>query len=473
MLRSIYSRITLVNFIITVLVLTISSALLLKLLSGYLINDRSKMLRLEAERVGENTLFYVNNSSDPAAYDFYHMVLNHASERINGIIFVIDNYGNVITSKNAEQHMDISKITAEFAKKELSGGEMAELGDLGGIYDNTYLTVGKPMKNKNEIVGATFVAMPVPEINRYKYHVFRIMLITVLASIMCALIISLFYLKRVSKPLSNISRAAKQVAEGNFDVEIPEVRGTSEVSELTRNFNMMTRSLNDLENMRSTFIANVSHELRTPMTTISGFVEGVLDNTIPDESKEKYLRIVLDETKRLARLVAELLALARIDAGTLPLNIKEFDINELIRITILRFENQINAKQLDIEINFEEESERVLADKDSVSRVLTNLFDNAIKFNVNNGYIKVNVRQAANKVSVSVENSGIGIDSEELPHIWERFYKTDKSRSYDKKGMGLGLYMVQGIISAHGEKIWAESEKNHWARFTFTLKKAH
>ena len=473
MLRSIYSRITIVYFIITVLVLTVSSTLLLRLLSSYLINDRSMMLRREAERVSESTIFYANNRSDTAADNLYHMSLNHASERINGVIFVIDKYGNVITSKNANKHLDTSKITSEVAGKELGGGEIVELGNLDGVFKSTYLTVGVPMKINDEIIGATFVAMPAPEINRYKYNVFKIMFLTVLVSMVFALLISLFYLKRESKPLSNISRAAKRVADGDFEVEVPEVRGTSEISELTHNFNMMTRSLKDLENMRSSFIANISHELRTPMTTISGFVEGILDNTIPDDSKEKYLRIVLDETKRLARLVSELLALARIDAGTMPLNIKEFDINELIRVTILRFENQINDKQLNIEINFDDDSERVLADKDSISRVLTNLFDNAIKFNIKNGYIKVNVKETGNKITVSVENSGIGIDGEELSHIWERFYKTDKSRSYDKKGMGLGLYMVQGIISAHGEKIWAESKKNSWARFTFTLKKSH
>ncbi|MBO4896879.1 MAG: HAMP domain-containing histidine kinase [Clostridia bacterium] len=476
MLRSIYARITLVNFIITILVLTISSTLLLGILDNYLINDRSKMLQSEAERVNETTIYYINNRQYTDAddlSDFYYITINHASERINGVIFVIDQYGNVMTSKNANQFMDVSKITTDFAKKELAGGESIELGDFDGVYNNTYLTVGKPMEYNGSVVGATFVAMPVPEINRYKYHVFKIMLLTLLAAVILALFISLFYLKKVSKPLANISRAAKQIADGNFDVEVPEVHGKTEISELTKNFNMMTKSLKDLENMRSSFIANVSHELRTPMTTISGFVEGILDNTIPDDSKEKYLRIVLDETKRLARLVSELLELARIDAGTLELHIKEFDINELIRVTILRFEKQINDKQLNIELNLYDDNELVLADKDAISRVLTNLFDNAIKFNVKNGYIKVNVNETGNKTTVSVENSGIGFSEEELPHIWERFYKTDKSRSYDKKGMGLGLYMVHGIITAHDEKIWAESEINRWARFTFTLKKSH
>ena len=459
-----------------ILVLTISSTLLLGILNSYLISDRSKSLQSEAERINETTIYYINNRQSTGADDlddFYYMTINHASERINGVIFVIDQYGNVMTSQNAQQYMDVSKITTDFAKRELEGGESVELSDFDGVYNNTYLTVGIPMKYSGSVVGATFVAMPVPEINRYKYNVFKIMLLTLLTAVILALFISLFYLKKVSKPIENIIRAAKKIAYGDFDAEVPEVRGKTEISELTHNFNMMTKSLKDLENMRSSFIANVSHELRTPMTTISGFVEGILDNTIPDESKEKYLRIVLDETKRLARLVSELLEIARIDAGTIDLKIKEFDINELIRVTILRFESRINEKQINIELNFDDDSELVLADKDSISRVFTNLFDNAIKFNVKNGYIKINVNETGNKIKVSIENSGIGIAEDELSHIWERFYKTDKSRSNDKKGLGLGLYMVHGIISAHGEKIWAESVQNQWARFTFTLKKSH
>lgn len=460
----------LLNIIITVIVIIVTSMLLLGLLSGYIVNDRSRMLTEEADRVNQMTVFYINNRND-AVEDFYKMSLRNVSNRIRGIIYIVDRRGNVISSDNASETVNMSKIDADFAQKVLSGKKTVEVGNLDGLYNHTFLTVGVPLAFGDEIVGATYLAMPMPEINRYKYHIFRITISAITTAIIVAMVISYIYSRKASKPIMDLNNAAKAVANGNFDVKVS-TDGDSEMAELSANFNAMVESLKSLEDMRSSFIANVSHELRTPMTTISGFVEGIMDGTIPPEKRDTYLKIVLDETKRLARLVTELLQLARIDAGTMQLNIREFDINELIRITILKFESRINEKALDIDIDFENENEPVLADKDTVQRVVTNLFDNAIKFNYQNGYIKIVVKRHNGKIEISIENSGIGIEPDELLHIWERFYKTDKSRSYDKKGMGLGLYLVQGIIAAHDEKIWVESEKNKWARFTFTLKKA-
>lgn len=460
----------LLNIIITVIVIIVTSMLLLGLLSGYIVNDRSRTLTEEADRVNQMTVFYINNRND-AVEDFYKMSLRNVSNRIRGIIYIVDRRGNVISSDNASETVNMSKIDADFAQKVLSGKKTVEVGNLDGLYNHTFLTVGVPLAFGDEIVGATYLAMPMPEINRYKYHIFRITISAITTAIIVAMVISYIYSRKASKPIMDLNNAAKAVANGNFDVKVS-TDGDSEMAELSSNFNAMVESLKSLEDMRSSFIANVSHELRTPMTTISGFVEGIMDGTIPPEKRDTYLKIVLDETKRLARLVTELLQLARIDAGTMQLNIREFDINELIRITILKFESRINEKALDIDIDFENENEPVLADKDTVQRVVTNLFDNAIKFNYQNGYIKIAVKRHNGKIEISIENSGIGIEPDELLHIWERFYKTDKSRSYDKKGMGLGLYLVQGIIAAHDEKIWVESEKNKWARFTFTLKKA-
>ncbi len=470
MFKSFYSRLMLLNIIITVIVIIVTSMLLLGLLSGYIVNDRSRTLTEEADRVNQMTVFYINNRND-AVEDFYKMSLRNVSNRIRGIIYIVDRRGNVISSDNASETVNMSKIDAAFAQKVLSGKKTVEVGNLDGLYNHTFLTVGVPLAFGDEIVGATYLAMPMPEINRYKYHIFRITISAITTAIIVAMVISYIYSRKASKPIMDLNNAAKAVANGNFDVKVS-TDGDSEMAELSANFNAMVESLKSLEDMRSSFIANVSHELRTPMTTISGFVEGIMDGTIPPEKRDTYLKIVLDETKRLARLVTELLQLARIDAGTMQLNIREFDINELIRITILKFESRINEKALDIDIDFENENEPVLADKDTVQRVVTNLFDNAIKFNYQNGYIKIVVKRHNGKIEISIENSGIGIEPDELLHIWERFYKTDKSRSYDKKGMGLGLYLVQGIIAAHDEKIWVESEKNKWARFTFTLKKA-
>lgn len=470
MFRSVYSKIMLINLVITIVIVVASTGLLFGLLNSYMIEDRSKSLSDEADRLNNLTVFYISNHN-PNVERLYYMSLNDISNRINGVIFIVDSFGNLIHSDNASEHIDTSKIPEmQIAQRVREGEKIVNVGDFGGLFETTYLTVGVPLYFEGTGVGATFLSMPVPEINRYKYQMFRIFFSSVSVATVIAMMISYAYSRRVSRPLKDLSVAAKKVSAGDFDVRVSE-RGKGEIAELSRSFNLMVSSLGNLEDMRSSFIANVSHELRTPMTTISGFIEGILDHTIPEGSEEKYLQIVLDETKRLARLVGELLDLARMDAGTVQLNIKPFDINELIRITILRFEKQINAKSVSVNIDFQQEQANVTADKDSISRVLTNLFENALKFNFEHGYIDIKVKSKGGKYEISVENSGIGIDEEEITHVWERFYKTDKSRAYDKKGMGLGLYLVHNTLAAHGEKIWVESEKDHWARFTFTLKK--
>ena len=312
----------LLNIIITVIVIIVTSMLLLGLLSGYIVNDRSRTLTEEADRVNQMTVFYINNRND-AVEDFYKMSLRNVSNRIRGIIYIVDRRGNVISSDNASETVNMSKIDAAFAQKVLSGKKTVEVGDLDGLYNHTFLTVGVPLAFGDEIVGATYLAMPMPEINRYKYHIFRITISAITTAIIVAMVISYIYSRKASKPIMDLNNAAKAVANGNFDVKVTE-NGDTEMAELSSNFNAMVESLKSLEDMRSSFIANVSHELRTPMTTISGFVEGIMDGTIPPEKRDTYLKIVLDETKRLARLVTELLQLARIDAGTMQLNIISF-----------------------------------------------------------------------------------------------------------------------------------------------------
>lgn len=456
----------LINVIITVVILTVAAAVCFSFLGNYIVNERSNTLYDEAARINDMTAYYIENKS-PDIDNVYNMIIENVSMRINGVVIIADNVGEVITSKNASKHLAVDRLKAG---NMLVDQKTVTVGNMGGIFYGDYLIVSTPFEYNGQIVGTTVLAVPAPEINKVKYSLFNIFLSAVLISTVIAMILAYMYSRRVSRPLKALGKAAKSVANGNFDVQV-DCTGDDEIADLTANFNQMVLSLKGLEDMRQDFISNVSHELRTPMTTIAGFVDGIIDGTIPPDEQEKYLIIVRDEVKRLARLVSQLLALSRIDAGTMTLNLKKFDINELIRITILRFEKALMDKNIDVRIDFEEDRTFVSADKDAISRVLTNLFDNAVKFNYRGGYIKIAVSTKGENAVISVENSGIGISEEELRHIWERFYKTDKSRSYDKNGLGLGLYMVHNIINLHGGEIKAESEKDKWARFTFTLKK--
>ncbi len=293
-------------------------------------------------------------------------------------------------------------------------------------------------------------------------------LLVLLATLIAAYIIT----SRTTGPLRQMSNAAHSFAEGRFDVRVP-VQGRDEVSQLAAAFNQMAESLENLEEMRSSFIANVSHDLRTPMTTIAGFIDGIRDGVIPPEEHDHYLGIVSKEVHRLSRLVSQLLDLSRIQAGQRKFVMKPFDICEMARVILISFENEIEQKKLDISFACDEERISVLADHDAVYQVFYNLCHNAVKFSNERGSLAIRIQIGkSKKVTVCVFNEGQGIPENELSMVFERFYKTDKSRGLDKSGVGLGLYISKTIMTAHGEKIWVESEYGKSCSFYFTLTQA-
>jgi len=221
--------------------------------------------------------------------------------------------------------------------------------------------------------------------------------------------------------------------------------------------------------MRQDFVSDISHELRTPMTTISGFIEGVLDGTIPDSDREKYLGIALSESKRLSKLTNDLLNLSRIDDQVKNLSLSDFDMDEIAKIALINFEDIITKKGINVEFELEGDKFIVRADKDKYIQVLTNLFHNAVKFTPENGNITIKLKKEDQKCICSVKNTGYGIEPDKLRFIWERFYKADNSRSTDKSGVGIGLYIVKKIIDAHDETISVQSVTNKFTEFSFTV----
>jgi signal transduction histidine kinase len=234
----------------------------------------------------------------------------------------------------------------------------------------------------------------------------------------------------------------------------------------------MMDKLEKTENQRAEFASNVAHELRTPMTTIGGFIEGILDGTIPQEKHATYLKRVSDEIKRLTNMVKDLLILSKMDADDVPLVKNRFDINDMIRKSIIRFEDEITRKKLYINVNFSDETTFVYANADDIERVLINLIHNAIKFTNEGGTVSISVELRKNKVYVFVRDNGIGIDQDDLQNIWTRFYKSDKSRGRDRSGTGLGLSIVFSVIKRHGEIIEVRSQKGIGTEFIFTLENA-
>ena len=302
----------------------------------------------------------------------------------------------------------------------------------------------------------------------------RSMTVAALWIMLAALIAIYFITERVIGPLREMSKAAKRMAVGQFDVRVP-VRGKDEVAELAIAFNQMSQALDNLEQMRNSFVANVSHDLRTPMTTIAGFIDGILDGVIPPEQTSHYLHVVSDEIRRLSRLVTALLDVSRLQAGDRKFDIKPFDVCEMGRQILISFEQKINDKGLDVEFECDEDRMFVLADRDAIHQILYNMCDNAVKFSREKGRLKMSFTWSApeggrrRKAVIKVFNEGQGIPTEDLPFVFERFYKSDKSRSLDKSGVGLGMFISKTIIDAHGETISVASDYGKNCEFTFTL----
>lgn len=273
---------------------------------------------------------------------------------------------------------------------------------------------------------------------------------------------------KVMTPLREISNAAKCFARGKFDVRVP-VRGHDELADLAKSFNKMAIEIQGKDEMQKQFLSNASHDLRTPMTTIAGFIDGILDGAIPKEKQDYYLNIIKSEVQRLNRLVTSLLDISRLQSGERKFDQKPFNICELARQTIISFEAQFNKKNLDVEFDVDDYDMIALGDTDAINQVVYNLCHNAIKFSYENGKYRVSIKNFEDRIKFSVYNEGIGIAKEELPFVFDRFYKSDKSRGLDKTGVGLGLFISKAIIDAHNGDMTVNSEYEKWCEFSFTL----
>ena len=321
-----------------------------------------------------------------------------------------------------------------------------------------------------EVIGHVFVTNDTDRLMSI-WSSFLIIASVVMIMVFCmSMIVSLVYSKRIARPLDEMALASRRFARGDFSVRVrQEGDPEDEMGALIDSFNKMADSLESSEKRRSEFIANISHELRTPMTTIAGFADGILDGTIPKEDEEKYLRSIRDETRRLSRLVRDMLDVSQMKAGAAdPARRTVFDLTELILQTMLSFESRATKKNLDVDPQFPDNHIMVRADKDAITQVIYNLTDNAVKFAAPGSCITVRLYKDGGKAYISIKDYGETIPPEDLPFIFDRFHKSDRSRSLDKDGVGLGLYLVKSIINSHDEDIAVKSEDG-MTEFVFTL----
>ena len=273
---------------------------------------------------------------------------------------------------------------------------------------------------------------------------------------------------QMARPLRAMAAAARAMAKGDFTQRIPPGSG-DEIGELADAFHYMSKSLASLEQLRRSFIGNVSHELKTPMTTIAGFIDGILDGTIAQEEQTKYLSIVSAEVKRLSRVVSSMLSLARLESGEMKLSLSPVVVSEILVHVTLTFEQMINEKNLEIRGLDDIPPIHVTADPDLLYQVIYNLLDNAVKYTPVGGYIEFKLKETADSVKVTIKNSGPGLTKQETVRIFERFYKVDRSRGLDKSSTGLGLYLVKTILEIHGGSVEVDSVLGEYTAFSFTL----
>ena len=367
------------------------------------------------------------------------------------------------------KHMGLY-VNEEYLQKVLSQGSDRATGLIKGLYSEERFLVALPVTAADGDTGIIIVSSPSASVNQVLTKISNIFLTTAVCVILVSVAAVSFFARRESKPLQDMAKAANAFGHGDLEARVKIEEGNSEeMEQLALAFNNMACSLQKSEYRRQEFVANVSHELKTPMTTISGYVDGILDGTIPPDKERHYLQIVSDETKRLSRLVRSMLDISQLQDKQIPDEKKvNFDMEECAGLALLNFEKRINDKHINVTVDMPEHPVYTFANQDSITQVVYNLVDNAVKFCPDGGNLGLTIKEGGSKVYVSVSNDGETIPPEELPLVFDRFHKLDKSRSQNRDGWGLGLYIVKTIVCSHGENISVTSRDGK-TEFTFTM----
>ncbi len=438
----------------------------------YLTDSAVSSLKEDADVITELVGAYYSEESF-AGRDF-HTALTVAASAAGSDAVICDASGKLIVCASHPlgcEHRGLM-LGQDYLERTFLKGGCVDTGVIGGLYEDDRYVVSKPVfSSDGSRLALVIVSSPVGStlavIERIMQH---FLVVSIVVVIICVVLMTLF-LRRHSTPLKQMSKAARDFGHGDLSARV-KTDGTyyQEIEELALSFNNMASALEKSEYQRREFVANVSHELKTPMTTISGYVDGVLDGTIPAEKSRHYLQLVSDETKRLSRLVRSMLDISRLqEQGGIPEEQKtRFDILECAGQVLIGFEQKITAKALDVQVEMPEHPVFTLAQQDYITQVVYNLVDNAVKFSPQGGVLGLQVQQSRQKAYISIYNDGETIPPEELPLVFDRFHKADKSRSENRDSWGLGLHIVKTIVCAHDENISVTSRDGR-TTFTFTL----
>lgn len=412
---------------------------------------------------------FINNS---LSLEDFQAQMEALGTYLSADIWVVDNQGHILLDSSdasiGRQAANLEYTTIPDFNTTDFGNRYYTIGTFYHSFSEETLSVYSPITSNYRVRSYVLIHKPVSVITEASNGFMNISFFTVGLVFLCSLLLLLLFTRSIYHPLCQINKAAHSYADGKFDVQTG-VHRNDEIGYLASTMEYMANELNTLEDDQRKFISNVSHDFRSPLTSIKGYVEAMQDGTIPPELQSKYLGIILFEAERLTKLTQSLIDLNQFGHHGIMLNFSDFDINQIIKTTILTFEGTCNKKGLSFDLVLTGQELYVHADMEKIQQVLYNLIDNATKFSSNNSAIKIETSIKNEKVLISVKDSGIGIPAESIKKIWDRFYKTDLSRGKDKKGTGLGLSIVKEIIQAHKEHINVISTEGVGTEFIFTL----
>ncbi len=464
-MKSIYFRNFLSTAVMVLMSFLIIGVALIFLGQNFIISSHRDDMKANAETVAN----YIKTVD---VYDYPNWETRISLSVAAGIsgndIFLTNSDGLIVSCSDAPgkcTHIGL-RVDAAYMYELQSSGELNTVTDLGGVFPSQRYVYAIPVAGGDgDVFVSSFRSTIIGAWDAFIWVFFAV----ALAVLSLALVMSLVISKKVSEPLDEMTAAARRFAHGDFSVRVREDNGTDELAALTAHSTTWPTRSSAARSCRNEFIVNVSHELKTPMTTIAGFADGILDGTIPKEDEDKYLATIADETRRLSRLVRHMLSLSRMKSeGSDMTKRRDFDLNELIIRTLLNFDTRAEDKKLGMDLQLPEDHMMVTADPDSITQVIYNLLDNAIKFADEGSTITVALWKQNGKAYVSVKDRGDTIPPDDLPLIFDRFHKSDRSRSKDRDGVGLGLYLVKSILDAHNEDI-AVTSADGVTEFVFTL----
>ena len=473
--QGLYWRQMFVTAGMVLLTLLLLGASFFSLSYNYARGQKSEEIMAKARVMSQLSINYLENGrymdiedlrSDP---DFQQLATFAAI--VSDVHFMIcDTEGHVLLTTDQTLEGKVITMPESMSREILEKGASARRDSLSGLYESRRFVVGVPAVNPEtqEVVGEVYGVSTTSSLDSMWQGFIGLFFMTAFVVLMISFMASSITTMRQVQPIREMVQATRRYAEGDFDIRMNDYGRDDEIGELAASFNAMAESLQQTERQRREFIANISHELKTPMTTIAGYTDGILDGTIPPEREKQYLQIISDESRRLSRMVRRMLDVSQLQAIDPLKSGSHFDICESMRRVLISMEKKITDRDLDVDADIPEEPILVLGDNDMITQVIYNLLENATKFARSGSTLYLGVTTIDGKARVTVRNLGDTIPAEELPLLFERFHKSDKSRSEDKDGVGLGLYIVKTILEQHKEKINVTSE-NGVTTFTFSL----